>query len=33
MSLPGRPEAILVADMTRGGFLDPSVRQDLIALA
>ena len=32
MSLPGRPEAILVADMIRGGFLDASVREDLIAL-
>jgi hypothetical protein len=32
MSLRGRPEAILVADMIRGGFLDASVRQDLIAL-
>jgi hypothetical protein len=32
MSLPGRPGAILVADMIRGGFLDASVREDLIAL-
>jgi hypothetical protein len=32
MSLPGRPEGILVAGMIRSGFLDPSVRQDLIAL-
>ena len=32
MDLPGRPEAILVADMIRGGFLDASVREDLIAL-
>jgi hypothetical protein len=32
MSLPGRPEAIYVADMIRGGFLDASVREDLIAL-
>ena len=32
MSLPGRPEAILVADMIRSGFLDASVREDLIAL-
>src|ERR1700693_288304 len=32
MSLPGRPEAIHVADMIRGGFLDASVREDLIAL-
>src|ERR1700688_3016538 len=32
MSLPGRPEGILVADMIRDGFLDASVRQDLIAL-
>jgi hypothetical protein len=32
MSLPGRPEAIHVADMIRGGCLDASVREDLIAL-
>jgi transposase len=32
MSLPERPEAILVAGMIRSGFLDPSARQDLIAL-
>jgi transposase len=30
--LPGRGNAILVGDMIRGGFLDPAIRADLIAL-
>jgi hypothetical protein len=30
--LLGPVEAILVADMIRGGFLDPAIRADLIAL-
>ena len=30
--LPGRGNAILVGEMIRGGFLDPAIRADLIAL-